>query len=252
MRKFILALAILSWCSLAYGQTNIIGGGVWGDVKRSAGVSGWCGLIPQSGLVNCWPYDTAHTTSGTATDVIGSKNSTQTNVTLNGSGPSTNLNNAIVCNGTSSRGDTALANLPTAAFSLVMWVNTSTTANGRIIANDHTDNDNNGFEVNVSTSNTVLYLGNGTTAVPTGTGGFSAATWTMITYTYDGTTVRAYVNATTGGTASFTGPVSAGTNNVSFCVNPSYNGDWYPGMIAGVAIFNRALSAGEVTTINGL
>jgi hypothetical protein len=69
---------------------SVIGGGVWGDAKPASGVTGWCSKIPQSGLVNCWPFDSTYTTSSTATDPIGGKNATLTNVTLNGSGPSTN------------------------------------------------------------------------------------------------------------------------------------------------------------------
>lgn len=227
-------------------------------VISPSGASGWCSLIPQSGLVNCWPMDTANTTvvagSGTATDVIGGKNATLSNMSpLNGSGPSANLNNAIVCNGTSSRGDTSLAGMPTAAFSVVMWVNTSSAANGRAMANDHTDNDNKGFQAIVG-AQALLWLGNGTSASNASAGAISSATWTMASWTYDATNIKGYKNATLNATIPFTGPVaaSAGAVPISFCVNPAYNGDWYPGMIAGVAIYNRALTSGELTTINGL
>lgn len=244
----ILLLLLLSWPACA--QVPMTGAGL--AKPASGGVSGWCGLIPQSGLVNCWPYDTAHTTSGTATDVIGGKNSTQTNVTLNGSGPSTNLNNAAIFNGTSSRGDTALANLPSPNFSVVMWINTSSAASGRSMANDHTDNDNKGFQIITNTGSPLMWLGNNTSAGNAGIGAVTSATWTMASWTYDGTNIKGYNNTSLITTIPFTGPVVSGTNNISFGVNPAYNGDWYPGMLAGVAIYNRMLTSGEIATINGL
>lgn len=73
-----------------------------------------------------------------------------------------------------------------------------------------------------------------------------------VSWTYDGTSVKGYKNTMGGSSVAFTGPLAAGTNNISFCVNPAYNGDWYNGMIAGVAIYNRTLSSSEIATINGL
>ena len=57
--------------------------------------------------INCWPFDAAHTTTSVATDVVGGKNATLSNVTLLGSGPTTNLNNAGVFNGISRTDQTA-------------------------------------------------------------------------------------------------------------------------------------------------
>src|SRR5271155_1678842 len=109
MRKlllFLIALASIAFgvCSPASAQVGALGFPGPGP-RVSSGGSGWCGLIPQSGLTNCWPFDTAHTTSSAATDLIAGSNLTLTSITLNGSGPSSNLNNAIDCNGTTSHGD---------------------------------------------------------------------------------------------------------------------------------------------------
>jgi hypothetical protein len=226
-----------------YNQSIVSGGG---------GVTGWCSLIPQGGLVNCWPFDSTYTTTSTATDPIGGKNATLTNVTLNGSGPSTNLNNAAVCNGTSSHGDTALSNLPTTAFSLVVWVNRAGAIGNRIMADDHTDSDFKGFQVRDNGGTVFLDTGNGTTTTATDSNAITTNTWTMLTWTYSGTTVTPYTNTTAGTAGSFTGPIAAPTNNTSFCFNPAYSGDFYAGKLAGVAIYNRPLTSGEVATINGL
>jgi hypothetical protein len=75
----------------------------------------------------------------------------------------------------------------------------------------------------------------------------------MATFTYDGTTLKAYKNTTlnsVGGSGpTITGPIAAGTTNISFCVNPAYNGDWYPGMIAGVAVYSLDIGQTDVTSI---
>ena len=223
------------------------------NVAVSGGATGWCSKIPQSGLVNCWPYDTANTTSGTATDVVGGKNATLVNVTLAGSGPSSNLNNAAVFNGTTSTGQTTLANVPTAAFSIVIWIKpVAATANPRIFTNDHTDSDNKGFQFRAGGS-CAIDIGNGSTrSTATNFSSLVGGTWSMCTATYDGTNAIMYFNTNAGSSAAFTGPVAAGTNNAAFGFNPAYSGDFFNGNIAGTAIYNRALSSGEVTTINGL
>jgi hypothetical protein len=112
------------------------------------GFSGWTGLIPQSGLVSAWPFDTAYTTTGTATDPVGGKNATLTAVTLNGSGPTTHLNNAGGFNGSSSTGITTLAGPSTANFTISFWLWQSSIVSGqRSMANSHTDADFSGFQV---------------------------------------------------------------------------------------------------------
>jgi concanavalin A-like lectin/glucanase superfamily protein len=264
MRKlltFLIALGAVAVASVS-GPVRagcIIGGGF--ICPPAAAASNWCTLIPQSGLVNCWPYDTAHTTSGTATDLIGSKNSTQTNVTLNGSGPSTNLNNAAVFDGSTSHGDTpgpaSSTPPPRAAFSVVYWINPTglgASGNQRVIANDHTGGaDNNGIAFYYATGADVIemFVGNGTTSLNAVTTA-PTNTWTMITLTYDSTTLIPYVGTTAGTSITLAGPVATPTNALGFGYNPAYAGDFYGGMLAGVAVYNRALTSGEITTINGL
>jgi hypothetical protein len=120
MRKllsFLIALAaiVLGVCSPASAQMPANVRAVILDplFKKAGGgaVTGWCAAIPQSGLVNCWPFDNTYTTSSLATDPVGGNSATLSNVTLAGSGPtgSPNLNNAGVFNGTNSTGVTSLA-----------------------------------------------------------------------------------------------------------------------------------------------
>ncbi|CAM5998811.1 unnamed protein product [Sphagnum balticum] len=211
---------------------NLGDSGFCSPVKIVTPPSGWCSLIPQSGLANCWPFDTANTTTATATDVIGGKNAALSNVTLAGSGPSTNLNNAGVFNGTSSIGTTALSNLPATAFSVVIWVyRPSLSGSPRAFANDHTDADNNGFQIVVNDTPD-MWIGNGTSHVNVGAyGSLTASTWTMYTWTYNGSTLIGYNGTTAGDPGTLTGPISAGSNNIAFGYDPAYSG----GLISAVS-----------------
>lgn len=255
MTRFL--LIVLTWFVLtasASAQMTLTGAG--GTPKpATSGISGWCGLISQSGLQNCWPFDTAHTTTAVATDVVGGENATLANVTLAGAGPGANLNNAGVFNGSSSIGATSLANLPAAAFTLVLWVKAGTTG-GRIMANDHTDEDNKGFQIIYSPgspNNVTGNFGNGATNTNNAANPVPTNTWTMVSFTYDGTTVASYIGSTfVGNVGPMAGPIAAGTNNIAFGYNPAYSGDYFAGSIAGIAIWSRELSSAEISAIAGL
>ena len=248
-----LLIAILCAGMIAWAQVPMTGAGLGIPVASGGGVTGWCGAIPQTGLVNCWPFDSTYTTTSVATDPIGGKSATLTNVTLNGSGPSSNLNNAGVFNGTSSNGVTTLVNVPTATFSLVIWLNSPLVLNNRPIANCHTDSDNNGIKLTYFGSGEFLfYIGNGTSNKAAVSNVVTANTWNMFTWTYDGTTLTNYTGTSVGGTNTMAGPLTNCVTDIAFGYNPAYSGDWYSGKIAGVAIYNTSLSSGQVATINGL
>lgn len=258
MKRLILAFALFLPLA-AIAQVGMPFPGPGGRA-HSGGGSSWCTLIPQSGLTNCWPWDTANTTTSTATDVKGGQNATLTAVTLNGSGPSTNLNNAGVFNGTTSEGPTTLANLPTSTFSISYWIQIPTGGgNGnRVFANDHSDADNNGFQMRFNSDMTPrIDIGNGTVlGFFTTTTALTANTWAMVTWTWDGTNILGYLNGTaltqSGGSPTVTAPMTAGSVNAAFGFNPAYGADFYNGKLAGVAVYNRVLSPTEVATINGL
>ena len=71
-------------------------------------------------------------------------------------------------------------------------------------------------------------------------------TWTHLATTYDGANQRLYINgvlvatkAQTGAIAAANQPLRIGGNNVS--------GEFFQGLIDEVRIYNRALSAAEIT-----
>jgi hypothetical protein len=202
--------------------------------------------------VAAWPFDTTYTTTSVATDPIGEKNATLTAVTLNGSGSTTHLNNAGVFNGTSSTGITTLAGPSTATFTISFWLSQTAFTGGRSIANSHTDADNNGFQFLGAGGFQVGDFGNGSSKTTVNFGAPTTSAWHMFTITYDGVNLLGYVDGVAGSPTAFTGPMTNGVANLAFGFNPAYSGDFWAGMMAGVAIWNRALTSGEVASIAAL
>jgi uncharacterized repeat protein (TIGR01451 family) len=79
------------------------------------------------------------------------------------------------------------------------------------------------------------------------TGGFS---WLHVAATFDGTTMRMYVNGVE--ESSMAGPLSIGAGAVDFGVGAHADGtSIFPGVMDDVKIYNRALSATEIGAIMG-
>jgi chitodextrinase len=90
------------------------------------------------------------------------------------------------------------------------------------------------------TNGTTVRAANGTAQIP-------ANAWSHLAGTYDGTTLRLFVNgtqvsefATAGSIAVSTGELWVGGNNIW--------GEWFTGLIDEIRVYNRALTAAEVTT----
>jgi hypothetical protein len=81
------------------------------------------------------------------------------------------------------------------------------------------------------------------------------SSWTHLVGTYDGNTVRIYVNSNAPGSVSQTGGGSGGPDGTAIGSNNS-NGAYFSGMIDEVSVWNRALIASEVAVLynsgNGL
>ncbi len=72
-------------------------------------------------------------------------------------------------------------------------------------------------------------------------------TWAHIAATYDGTTLRMYVDGSQVASAARTGVIKTSTNALTLGGDPFY-GQYFRGTIDEVRIYNRALSAAEVQT----
>ncbi|HEU0274611.1 MAG TPA: LamG domain-containing protein [Candidatus Udaeobacter sp.] len=78
-----------------------------------------------------------------------------------------------------------------------------------------------------------------------GTGSLAANTWTHLAGTYDGTTLRFYVNGVQVSSRAQTGAISISTNALQIGGDSIY-GQYFSGIIDDVRVYSRALSATEI------
>jgi hypothetical protein len=139
----------------------------------------------------------------------------------------------------------------------VFWVKpTATLSFAAAYGNDNTVSTNKGVESFLNSgSSSSGFFGNGTAnAAGTFSNSLTTGTWAFLGVTYDGTNIQGYLNGSAFGAAgSLTGPISAGANNFGIGFNPASGGSAFiAANLAGFAIYNRALTSGEMSTINGL
>lgn len=88
----------------------------------------------------------------------------------------------------------------------------------------------------------------------------SSAAWHCVTHTYDGSNIRAYVNATLAGNGAYNpfplvggiySPESAGKPGAEFGVGVSmaFGYNQYQGLLGGLAVFNSTLSPSDVAEV---
>jgi hypothetical protein len=144
----------------------------------------------------------------------------------------------------------------TSGLTLEAWVNPSTLASAdsgwvAAIAKDHQNSSN-----DIAYA---LYAANGTGTPPAlhlligghdvgvqGTSVLALNTWTFLAATYDGTTMRLYVNGSQVATRSQTGAITTTTDPLR--IGGDWSGEMFTGLIDNVRIYNRALSASDITS----
>jgi hypothetical protein len=89
--------------------------------------------------------------------------------------------------------------------------------------------------------------GEGASRSSTGTTQLPVNTWTHLAATYDGTTLRVFVNGVEAGTTPMTGSLVTSANALSIGGSLVW-GEYFEGLIDEVRIYNRALSAAEIRT----
>jgi len=133
------------------------------------------------------------------------------------------------------------------------WFNSSNLANNysRVVANSHTDSDQSGFQLmfNKNGNSGFFDIGNGHDVAAGWGQALLGNTWYHYVGTYDGTTVRAYLNGVqVGVSGTTTGAIRASGYDPSIGRNPAYNGDYLAGVTDEVRISNIARSADWIAT----
>ena len=197
-----------------------------------------------TGLVAAYSFNEG---SGTAVgDASGTgNNGTTSNTTWSASGK---YGGALSFNGTSAR-----VNIPnssslqlTTAMTLEAWVNPSAaTAAWRDVIYKGNDN----YYLEGTSDSAGKPAGGGTfggaNANVYGTAAPAANTWSYLALTYDGTTLRLYVNGTQVGSQAKTGAITTSTSQLQIGGDSIY-GQYFRGLIDEVRVYNIALSAAAI------
>jgi hypothetical protein len=70
--------------------------------------------------------------------------------------------------------------------------------------------------------------------------------WTHLAATYDGATLRLYVNGVQAASKAVTGAIRTSTGALRIGGNSTWNDEWFAGLIDEVRVYKRALSATEI------
>ncbi len=195
-------------------------------------------------LVAAYPFSEGSGTS--VADASGHGNTgTIQNATWTTSGK---YGRALVFNGTSAR--VTITDAPslrlTTGMTLEAWVNPSAPLNGwDDVIYKGFDN----YYLEASSSNGGLpaigFLSGGTHYESFGTTTISPSTWTHLAATYDGATLRLYVNGTQASSRPVTGSILTSANPLQIGGDSIY-GQYFTGLIDEVRVYNTALSPSQI------
>ena len=203
-------------------------------------------LAGSPGLVAAYAFDEGSGT--TVTDASGNgNNGTIANATWSTSGK---YGDALQFNGSD-----ALVTIPDAAslhlstgMTLEAWVNPSL-VNG--VWRDVVYKGNDNFYLEATSPDASRpdagTIAGGTYADAYGTSALPANTWSFLTETYDGSTLRLYVNGTQVASTAHTGSIATSTNPLQIGGDSIY-GQYFAGLIDNVRIYSFALTAAQIQT----
>jgi outer membrane protein assembly factor BamB len=203
-------------------------------------------MAATTGLVAAYGFDEGSGT--TVADASGNgNNGTIANATWAATGK---YGKALQFNGTS-----ALVTVPDAAslhlstgMTLEAWVNPST-VNGSWRDVIYKGNDNFYLEATTPKSSRpdAGMIAGGSYADAFGKKALPTNTWSYLTETYDGSTLRLYVNGTQVASTAHTGTIATSTNPLQIGGDSIY-GQYFAGLIDEVRVYNVALTAAQIQT----
>jgi hypothetical protein len=223
-----------------------------GNVDASPATRSWTVTAPTtpppatpSGPIGAWGFGT--TTGTTATDASGhGLTGTISNATHTTSGK---YGPALSFNGTSS-----LVSIPdypkidlTTGMTLEAWVRPSSLSGWRAVMMKEQSGDLvYGLYANTDTNRPSGYAYvSGAERDARGTAQLPLNTWSHLATTYDGITLRTYVNGVQVGSRAITGSIAVSTGALRIGGNTVW-GEYFSGLIDEARLYNRALTATEI------
>lgn len=156
---------------------------------------------------------------------------------------------------------TSTLKLQYASMTISAWIYLTSYATGTLGPTVISNTDTDGFALHINDGYPTvdLKLSGGTVSQAIGSSRVPLSTWAHVAMTYDGSSVRTYVNGALQGTAAGSGYVknTANTNTCLFIgAEPSgctaQGAEFYfPGRLDDVRVYSRALSSSEITRIVG-
>lgn len=233
-------------------------------IKRSLAICGvvFFSITPVFAFAACFPVDTTNSLvtnlvsyyplEGNSNDYIGTNNGADTAITYNSG-------NGKVLEGAGFNGTNSTINLGSGstlniagAVSINEWYKPIDFTNeGGIVSNYDSGGSKVQYQLKVDTSGNVKYnVNNGAQQEFSAGVTLATGTFSMLTSVYDGTNVLLYVDGVFKTTGVLSGGVpSSGFGNTHIGSAGSYNGLYSHGASDEVGIWNKALSATEITNL---
>ena len=139
-------------------------------------------------------------------------------------------------------------------FTVGIWFRPNATGRKLLFANSYTYAANKGFLFDIGNAGTDIFLslGNDQQFRVSSAGYISANVWTYANATFDGTTIKLYINGTETTYTATSGTIAT----ISYDTNPAFLGRWlnggtstfdfFAGRISNVSLYNRALTSTEI------
>jgi Concanavalin A-like lectin/glucanases superfamily/Lamin Tail Domain/Secretion system C-terminal sorting domain len=125
------------------------------------------------------------------------------------------------------------------------WVNRSATGSLHTIIGNYQGSYPFLFRID---NDKITFFMNSTASVP-GSTTIPVGTWTHVAATYDGTTIKVYVNGVLDGSGSYSSTFIATANEVKIGGGLSNNTEYFPGDIADVRLWNVAKTEAEIAAM---
>ncbi len=201
----------------------------------------------NQGLVGWWTFDGKDITNGRANDISGQGNhGNLVNIATSTFYAQGKVGQAFNFDGSNDQITTASDFIGTTAITASAWVYPRTlgqSSTGRII-------DNGKFIVEMNTSNKISFSSDGSTLADAANSGIILNAWNFVTITRNTSgTANIYINGALSGTANQTSGTPVGGSTNVIIGNNNAASRTFDGVLDGVRIYNRVLTAGEITML---